>query len=125
MSQAAPNIREDTASHLGEKTGVPTRQGLYAERASRSLLVHTSGHLPISAIGPDEVQLWPSQMAVDGSTHATIRAETSLLKTIRQAAAARGWLVDSVVERARLSGAVGQLDEEQAISRVEWATGQE
>ncbi len=64
------------------------------------------GALPIGAIGPNEVQQWISQMAVDGYDHATMRAKRSLLKTILQGAVDQGWLSHNVVERARLPRAV-------------------
>ena len=108
LSDAAPNTRKNTASHLGDITGVPTRKGRYAERAVRSQLLYAFGHLAIGAIGPNEVQQWISQMAVDGYTHATILAKKSLLKTILQVAVGQGWLVDNVVDRARLPKAVEQ-----------------
>jgi integrase len=121
LSDAAPNTRKNTASHLGDNTGVPTRKGFYAERAVRSQLLYAFGHLPIGAIGPNEVQQWISQMAVDGYTHATIRAKKSLLKTILQVAVDQGWLVDNVVDRTRLPKAVEQPDEDRAITPEEWA----
>ena len=58
----------------------------------RSQLLYAFGHLPIGAIGPNEVHEWISQMVVDGDTYATIRAKTSLLKTILQVAVPQGWL---------------------------------
>ena len=115
-SDAAPHTRKNTASHLGDTTGVPTRKGRYAERAIRSQLLYAFGHLPIGAIGPNEVQQWISQMAVDGYTHATIRAKTSLLKTILQVAVGQGWLVDNVVDPARLPKPVEQPDEDRVIT---------
>lgn len=33
QSDAAPHTRKNTASHLGDNSGVPTRKGRYAERA--------------------------------------------------------------------------------------------
>jgi len=67
------------------------------------------------------VQQWISQLAVDGYTHATIRAKKSLLKTILQVAVAQGWLADNVVDRARLPKAVEQPDEDRVITPEEWA----
>ena len=121
LSDAAPNTRKNTASHLGDNTGVPTRNGRYAERAVRSQLLCAFGHLPIGAIGPNEVQQWISQMVVDGYTHATIRAKKSLLKTILQVAVGQRWLTDNVVDRARLPKAVEQPDEDRVITPEEWA----
>lgn len=121
LSDAAPNTRKNTASHLGDTTGVPTRKGRYAERAVRSQLLYAFGHLAIGAIGPNEVQQWISQMTVDGYTHATIRAKKSLLKTILQVAVGQGWLVDNVVDRARLPKAVEQPDEDRVITPEQWA----
>ena len=121
LSDAAPNTRKNTASHLGDITGVPTRKGRSAERAVRSQLLYAFGHLAIGAIGPNEVQQWISQMAVDGYTHATIRAKKSLLKAILQVAVGQGWLVDRVVDRARLPKAVEQPDEDRVITPEEWA----
>ena len=121
LSDAAPNTRKNTASHLGDNTGVPTRKGRYAERAVRSQLLYAFGHLPIGAIGPNEVQQWISQMVVDGYKHATIRAKKSLLKTILQVAVGQRWLTDNVVDRARLPKAVEQVDEDRVITPEEWA----
>jgi integrase len=121
LCNAAPNTRKNTASHLGDNTGVPTRRGLYAERAVRSQLLYAFGHLPIGAIGPNEVQQWISQMAVDGYTHATIRAKKSLLKTILQVAVGQRWLTDNVVDRTRLPKAVEHPDEDRVITPEEWA----
>ena len=69
-SDAAPNTRENIASHLGDHTGVSTRKGRYAVR---SQLLSVFGHLPIGAIGPNEVQRCISQMLVDVNWHATTR----------------------------------------------------
>lgn len=80
IKDAAPNTRKNTASHLGDGTGVPVRDGHYARRAARSQLLFAFGAVPIGAIGPNEVQQWISQMAVDGYDHATMRAKRSLLK---------------------------------------------
>lgn len=55
-------------------------------------------------------------MVVDGDTYATIRAKTSLLKTILQVAVPPGWLTDNVVDRARLPKAVEQPDEGRVIT---------
>ena len=77
LSDAVPNTRKNTASHLGDITGVPTRAGRYAERAVRSQLLPAFGHLPNGATGPNEVQQWISTMVTDGYTHATIRAKKS------------------------------------------------
>lgn len=49
LSDAAPNTRKNTASHLGGNTGVPTRKGPYAERAVRSQLLYALGNLPMLA----------------------------------------------------------------------------
>jgi hypothetical protein len=108
IADAAPNTRKNTASHLGDGTGVPVR-GHYSRRAARSQLLFAFGALPIGAIGPNEVQQWISQMAVDGYDHATMRAKRSLLKTILQGAVDQGWLSHNVVERARLPRAVSVL----------------
>ena len=121
LSDAAPNTRKNTASHLGDSTGVPIRNGVYAERAARSQLLPAFGHRPIGAIGPNEVQQWISQLVADGYTHATIRAKKSLLKTILQVAVAQGWLADNVVDRARLPKAIEQPDEDRVLTPEEWA----
>lgn len=75
LSDAAPNICRNTASHLANDSGVPTGKGLHVKQAVRSQLLYVFGHLPIGAIGPNEVQQWVFQMVVDSYTHATIRAK--------------------------------------------------
>ena len=67
----------NTASHLGNGSGVLVRPGHYPQRAARSKLV-ALGKLSIATIGPDEVL----QVAVD-----------------------QGWLPPHAVDRARISGA--------------------
>ena len=57
---ASPNTRKNTASHLGDGSGVPTRNS------------------PSGEIGPSEVQQWISQMGADGYDVSTIRAKRSL-----------------------------------------------
>ncbi|GAC1611506.1 MAG: hypothetical protein NVS3B26_25050 [Mycobacteriales bacterium] len=51
LRDTSPNTRKNTASHLGDDSGVPTRQGRYGERAARSQLLFAFGHLPIGGIG--------------------------------------------------------------------------
>jgi integrase len=121
IKDAAPNTRKNTASHLGNGTGVPVRKGHYAERAARSQLLFAFGKLPIGAIGPNEVQQWISQMAIDGYDFATMRAKRSLLKTILQVAVDQGWLTHNAVDRARLPRPVEQPDEDRVVTPEEWA----
>lgn len=116
QSDAAPHTRKNTASHLGDNSGVPTRKRALRRACGRSLLLYAFGHLPIGAIGPNEVHEWISQMVVDGDTYATIRAKTSLLKTILQVAVPQGWLTDNVVDPARLPKAVEQPDKDRVIT---------
>ena len=78
--------------------------------------MYAFGHLPIGAIGPDEVHEWISQRVADGDTYATIWAKTSLLKTILQVAVPQGWLTDNVVDPVRLPKAVEQPDEDRVIT---------
>ena len=78
--------------------------------------MYAFGHLPIGAIGPNEVHEWISQMGVDGDTYAIIRAKTSLLKTILQVAVPQGWLTDNLVDPARLPKTVEQPDEDRVIT---------
>ena len=75
VSDAAPNTRKNTASHLGDGTGIPVRKGHYAERAARTGLLYAFGGLAIGAIGPNEVRQWMSQMSIDGYDFDTIRAK--------------------------------------------------
>jgi hypothetical protein len=42
IKDAAPNTRKKTASHLGDGTGVPVRNGRYAQRAARGQLLFAS-----------------------------------------------------------------------------------
>jgi hypothetical protein len=53
IAGAAPNTRQNTASHLGTMSGTPVRGGAYAERAVRSQLLPVFGAMTIGAIGPD------------------------------------------------------------------------
>lgn len=121
VSDAAPNTRKNTASHLGDGTGIPIRKGHYAERAARTGLLFAFGGLPIGAIGPNEVRKWISQMSIDGYDFDTIRAKRSLLKTILQVAVDQGWLTHNVVDRARLPRPAEQPDEDRVITPEEWA----
>ena len=121
LRDASPNTRKNTASHLGDGSGVPTRSGLYGERAARSQLLFAFGHLPIGGIGPSEVQQWISQMAADGYDLSTIRAKRSLLRSILRVAVDQGWLVQNVVDATRLPRAVEQPDEDRVVTPEEWA----
>lgn len=80
LRDASPNTRKNTASHLGDGSGVATRLGRYGERAARSQLLFAFGHLPIGGIGPNEVQHWISQVGADGYDVSTMRAKRSLLR---------------------------------------------
>ena len=102
LRDASPNTRKNTASHLGDGSGVPTRNSPSGQRAARSQLLFAFGHLPIGGIGPSEVQQWISQMGADGYDVSTIRAKRSLLRTILRVAVDQGWLVQNVVEATRL-----------------------
>ncbi|GAC1445401.1 MAG: hypothetical protein NVS3B26_21920 [Mycobacteriales bacterium] len=66
LRDASPNTRKNTASHLGDGSGVPTRQGRYGERAARSQLLFAFGPLPIGGIGPNDVQQLISQLGAGG-----------------------------------------------------------
>jgi len=80
IRDAAPNTRKNTASHLGDGTGIAVRNGPYAERGARTQLLFAFGKRPIGGLGPNEVRQWITQMSVDGYNHSTIRAKRSLLK---------------------------------------------
>ena len=47
LRDASPDTRRNAASHLGNGSGVPTRDSAYGERAARSQLLFAFGHLPI------------------------------------------------------------------------------
>ena len=66
LRDALPNTRKNTASHLGDGSGVPTRNSSIGERVARGQLLFAFGHLPTGGIGPSEVQQWISQMGSDG-----------------------------------------------------------
>lgn len=121
LRDASPNTRKNTASHLGDGSGLPTRHSPTAERAARSQLLYAFGHLPIGAIGPNEVQQWISQMSADGYEHSTLRAKRSLLRTILQVAVDQGWLITNVVNATRLPRAAEKPDEDRVITPEEWA----
>jgi hypothetical protein len=99
LRDASPNTRRNTASHLGDGSGVPTRHGPYRERAARSQLLFAFGHLPIGGIGSSDVQQWISQMTLDGYDLSTMRAKRSLLRSILRVAVDQGWLLQNVVDR--------------------------
>ena len=113
---ASPNTRKNTASHLGDGSGVPTRHSPTADRAARTQLLFAFGHLPIGAIGPNEVQQWISQMSADGYEISTLRAKRSLLRTVLQAAVDQGWLVQNVVNVTRLPRAAEKPYEDRVIT---------
>jgi integrase len=121
LRDASPNTRKNTASHLGDGSGVPTRNSRYSDRAARSQLLFVFGHLPIGAIGPSEVQHWISQMRADGYDVATIRAKRSLLRAILRVAVDQGWLVHNVVDATRLPRAPERPDEDRVVTPEEWA----
>lgn len=60
IADAAANTRKNTASHLGDGTGISVRKGAYAARAARSQLLVAFGACPISAIGPKGGSRWIS-----------------------------------------------------------------
>ena len=121
LRDASPNTRKNTASHLGDGSGVPTRHSPTADRAARTQLLFAFGHLPIGAIGPNEVQQWISQMSADGYEISTLRAKRSLLRTILQVAVDQSWLVQNVVNVTRLPRAAEKPDEDRVITPEEWA----
>ena len=121
LRDASPNTRKNTASHLGDGSGVPSRNSPSGERAARSQLLFAFGHLPIGGIGPSEVQQWISQMGADGYDVSTIRAKRSLLRSILRVAVDQGWLVQNVVEATRLPRAVERPDEDRVVTPEEWA----
>jgi integrase len=121
LRDASPNTRKNTASHLGDGSGVPTRHSPTADRAARSQLLFAFGHLPLGAIGPNEVQQWISQMNADGYEISTLRAKRSLLRTIVQVAVDQGWLVQNVVNATRLPRTAEKPDEDRVITPEEWA----
>ena len=93
---------------------MPTRHSPTADRAARTQLLFAFGHLPIGAIGPNEVQQWISQMSADGYEISTLRAKRSLLRTILQVAVDQGWLVQNVVNATRLPRAAEKPDEDRS-----------
>ena len=100
---------------------MPTRHSPTADWAARTQLLFAFGHLPIGAIGPNEVQQWISQMSVDGYELSTLRAKRSLLRTILQVAVDQGWLVQNVVNATRLPRPVERPDEDRVVTPEEWA----
>ena len=53
LRDASPDTRRNAASHLGNGSGVPTRDSAYGERAARSQLLFAFGHLPIGRAHDD------------------------------------------------------------------------
>jgi len=121
LRDASPNTRKNAVSHLGNGSGVPTRNSPSGERAARSQLLFAFGHLPIGRIGPNEVQRWISQLGADGYDHSTVRAKRSLLRSILRVAVDQGWLLQNVVDATRLPRAVERPDQDRVVTPEEWA----
>ena len=61
LRDASPNPDDNTASHLGDGSGLPTRNSPSGERPARSQLLFMLNHLPPAGLARTSVSSWISQ----------------------------------------------------------------
>ncbi len=61
LRDASPNPDDNTASHLGDGSGLPTHNSPSGERAARSQLLFMLNHLPPAGLARTSVSSWISQ----------------------------------------------------------------